>query len=217
MIIYTAIFGPYDVLHEPMVIPEAAQFVCFTDQPFRSDVWKIVQLRPSKHPMIEAKRYKLFPHEIFPGHGFSLWLDGCMQLRQDPEPLLSMLYDADMALFKHPARACSHSESFVNIMQRHDIDSVTQQHNAYYESEFPDDQGLYSGGFILREHNKESMKGLAENWWYELNTRSMRDQVSLPYVLWKTGIKPATIPGTIYNNQYAQWWAHTKEKTCNQS
>ena len=42
MIIYTAIYGPHDVLHEPAIdFPADVELVCFTDQPFESSRWDV--------------------------------------------------------------------------------------------------------------------------------------------------------------------------------
>jgi hypothetical protein len=41
------------------------------------------------------------------------------------------------------------------------------------------------------------------DWWNEISLNSKRDQISLPYVLWRHGVKPLT-PGFNYsrNNPY---------------
>ena len=70
MICYTAIFGPYDQLHEPPPdLPESVKLVCFTDQPITSDRWEIRQERKWSNDLSAAKCYKMHPHTIFPRRG----------------------------------------------------------------------------------------------------------------------------------------------------
>ena len=52
----------------------------------------------------------------------------------------------------------------------------------------PEHFGMYEANIILSDlHNPESQK-LLSAWWEEfLASESMRDQVALPYVIWKSG------------------------------
>ena len=46
------------------------------------------------------------------------------------------------------------------------------------------DNQLFETGILMRR-NCDSIKRLNELWWKELDTGSVRDQLSFPYVLWK--------------------------------
>ena len=84
-IVYTAIIGPYDDLHDPLIVSPDCDYVCFTDQPLTSDVWKIVHVTPmtGEDTRRTAKRHKIFPHVLFPEHTQSLWVDAHQTLRVD--------------------------------------------------------------------------------------------------------------------------------------
>ena len=44
-VIYTAIFGDYDTLKEPLVITPGWKYICYTDQDFESKVWEIKKVK----------------------------------------------------------------------------------------------------------------------------------------------------------------------------
>ena len=46
---------------------------------------------------------------------------------------------------------------------------------------------------IVRDHDDAAMKKVMEMWWEEFCKRSKRDQLSLPYVLFKNGIKVESV------------------------
>lgn len=45
IVIYTAIFGPYNDLIPQRKI-HGIDYICFTDQPFKSNTWKVIQVKP---------------------------------------------------------------------------------------------------------------------------------------------------------------------------
>ena len=49
---------------------------------------------------------------------------------------------------------------------------------------------------MLRVHS-DRVQHFNELWWAELSTRSVRDQVSFPFVTWKSGVVVRKLPGTI--------------------
>jgi hypothetical protein len=46
------------------------------------------------------------------------------------------------------------------------------------------------------------MEKLFDDWWEEVNKYSFRDQLSLPYVLWKHSIVPHSLNDNINKNIY---------------
>ena len=61
--------------------------------------------------------------------------------------------------------------------------------------------GLYAGGVIARRNNLTRVR-FEDDWWHEILTRSVQDQLSLPYVLWKHNVKPGIIPGRVYGTDF---------------
>ena len=45
-VIYTQIFGDYDYLERPQVVPKGFDFICFTDSEIKSDFWEVRKVTP---------------------------------------------------------------------------------------------------------------------------------------------------------------------------
>jgi hypothetical protein len=126
-IVYTAIFGAYDDLKQPAPQNEECDFICFTDSglPPRVGAWSVIRVRPSGrlHPPMQAKKFKLLSHKVFPNGrlalryaplslrrpcDMSIWVDGSFQIKS-PDFVGSMrsaLGGQDWAMFAHPHRNC---------------------------------------------------------------------------------------------------------------
>ena len=67
------------------------------------------------------------------------------------------------------------------------------QVNLYKEAGFPEKFGMREFSVIVRKHNNAECIKLMEQWWEQVNQYTMRDQISFPYVLWKSGRTISTI------------------------
>ena len=206
MIVFTAIFGSCDRLHEVHKVP-GWDYVAFSDMQYESKVWQIVhrELHEGEDPCMVAKDYKLQPHKLFPAHDWSLWIDGNITLR--PEVKNIPLHD--FAAFRHPTRCCAYQEAMhCSMTAKHDDKMATNHMRLYQLDDFPACWGLWSGGFLLRKHSDPNVRAMNELWHEQVLEWSQRDQCSLPYAAWKTGQRISDLDGTIYENRYAQWWEH---------
>ena len=62
---------------------------------------------------------------------------------------------------------------------------------------YPENNGLISGGVLVRKHTDEKLIKVMEEWWYFVKNFSKRDQLSFNYVAWKHHFKYNVIPGDI--------------------
>ena len=59
----------------------------------------------------------------------------------------------------------------------------------YKKDGFPKNFGAFECNVLIRKHNEKDCAMLMDKWWDEFcATPSKRDQLSLPYVLWKNGL-----------------------------
>ncbi len=198
--VFTAVFGEHETLREPENKVAGVQYICFTDNPYlRSNAWQIHYCPPSGSPLMQAKRIKILAHTVVDCE-ISVWFDASLTVLDVTSALEG--FDGDIALRKHPARTCAYEEAaHVRIQHRGDptrIDAVVER---YSKEGHPREYGLWCGGIILRRHNDRT-KAFNETWWHEVETGSARDQISLPVVLRRTGIKMQTIrkPGLLYRS-----------------
>lgn len=188
LVIYTAITGAKDDFHEPRHRLPETDYVCFTDTPnLRSNIFTFRPLPFSeKDSRRTARRIKLFPHELFPEYSHSLWLDGSKRIRANLSPLIAEITPHPLVALRHQVRVNAFEELEECLLRnRDDRTLLLQQQQAYHAAGLPETTGLWETSMLFRAHTPQNAT-LMQTWWQELQTYSARDQVSLPYALWKT-------------------------------
>ena len=197
---YTAIFGRHAQLMAP-VNAGNTRFICFTDE--RPDppsaTWEI-EVRPAKRgtPRMDAKWFKMNPHDALPGCDLSIWIDGSIRLTSAEEFVRMCLAAVDgngIAFYAHPERQDIYKEveESRKLPQKYGGEPMEEQVASYRSEGLPDDHGLWAGGIIVRDHRVPWVRELNERWLGECEQWSIQDQLSLPYVFWKLERRPAEI------------------------
>lgn len=190
IICYTCITNGKDALKEGQV-KGSARFIAFlSDLNTPSNTWeKREAINLFADPRRNARYHKLLP-EFFFDCEYSIWLDGSIQILVDPQTLIDKyLADADIAVFTHPDRGCLYTEA--NICMERFLDNplaIGKQIDKYRKEGYLQDKGLAETKVVIRRNN-EQVRRFNKEWFFELTTNSLRDQVSFPYIAWKTGIK----------------------------
>ncbi len=189
IIIYTAMFGEYDELHDPEYIDQNCDYICFTDNAnLTSKVWKI-NLISDKYidPNRAAKKYKIMPHEFFENYSWSIWIDANITIIGDMRKLLSeSIGYGNIANLIHVDRDCIYDEADTCIsMQKDNADVIQKQMDSYRMEGYPIRNGLICGSCIIRKHNEPEVVRLMARWWDEIQKKSRRDQLSFNYSAWK--------------------------------
>lgn len=143
---------------------------------------------------MEAKRYKVLSHLFF-ADDVTIWTDANVWLNNPQEAVDTFLGDADMALFSHSYRETVWQEfDTLKVQKRFQIPwlqkQLAAQEAAYRTDGLPDGTGLFENNFLIRRNN-ERVNRLMNEWWSEICRWQWRDQVSLPYVLWRSDVKVA--------------------------
>ena len=193
--VYTSIFGNYDPLIEPLYHSEKCDYYAITDQDIpENSIWN--KLDVGSIPGFEdmdgyhkSKFCKMMPHILFPQYEYSIWVDGNIQIAADMVPLVDRLDEEHiMGMFQNPLHDCIYTEARFNICQNNaSIEKIRNQMSAYKAEGFPEKFGLREFSVIVRRHNDEECIQMMQDWWKQVNTYTMRDQLSFPYVLWKHG------------------------------
>ena len=204
----TAITGARGRLIQDNPTVGGAEFVCYTDDgSTRSNTWKVMpaydgykitpemdsyQLREANTR--NAKHHKVMMHE-YADCDCSLWIDSSATLRKSVAEIVDRyMGDHDIVFFPHwvrsgPGRTCAYTEAKVVVNWGIDHREVVEPQMERYRGEgYPEENGLSYGGFILRRHTEE-VRRFNCLWWDEIRQHSRRDQLSLDYCLWKTGLK----------------------------
>ena len=192
-VIYTTLFGKFDDLPEPQVVDKDFHYVLFTDdQSLSSSVWEIRLVEDTKkyrNIALAVRDFKIRPHLYFPEFQTSIWIDANNIIIGDFRSYMEQYQlSSDMLFFPHFERSCAYDEAMEvvrsGLATKKDI---LLQMQDYLNAGFPEENGLLYGGCIVRNHNEANVKMIMDAWWEEVNRHSQRDQISLPYVLWKLG------------------------------
>ncbi len=194
--VYTSVFGNYDAIKEPLFRGNKCDYFAITDQDIPANsIWK--KLDCSNLPGFndldnyhKSKYCKLFPHKLFPNYDYSIWVDGNVQIVADLYPLIDKLANNHvMGTFENPLHDCIYTEKnyliFIDAAKTEDIE---YQINEYKKSGFPAKFGMREFSIIMRKHSDNILQNLMQQWWEHCNKYTMRDQISLPYILWENGL-----------------------------
>ncbi len=232
--IYTAIYGGYDALLQPVTQSIDCDFICFTDAawPERVGAWHIVRARarPGLHPRLRAKYFKVMSHRVFPGgrlawryapfgprprYGRLIWIDGCLHVTS---PDFAAQFGAHVgrhgwSLFVHPDRDCIYDELEASAgMAKYAGLPLREQAGHYRAEGFPAHAGLVAGGLIARNPHHTPLSRINRAWWVENRRWSYQDQLSLPVVLWRLGLGYDPVRLDLWNNPWFERLAHASDR-----
>jgi len=201
-VLYTAVFGKMGNFrtHE-LSIPNVDRF-CFTDLDIKSRFYQIKKMNLEPLSSIMSQRWVkiCIPDEIFDNYEYSVYVDLKHPIKIDFNYLVSCLdSQSDFAtrLHRYKRRICIYNEGKVCIEKGKGNEADILKQLDFYRSEgYPIDNGLYATFIIFRRHTKRT-KELSRLWWEQLERYSHRDQISLPYVAWKHGMKISVCKRTI--------------------
>jgi len=201
--LYTAIFGNYETLKNPAQV-DGLDYICFTDNlNLKSNVWKIIYVETTTKypPSFAYKKIKCLPHKFLSQYDVTIWLDANFVVIDANylKNLLSQFKSKKIMLYKHiclegKTRNCAYAEgSYSSTFPKYSQELLQQQLQDYKSiHKFPENYGLYQSGFLLRNNKDEEVIEFNEKWFDEIKKYGKifpQCQVSLPFVLWKTGIK----------------------------
>ena len=205
-----AIYGGYDLI--PPVPDGVDDAVLVTDVPVRSG-WRNVVEASDAHPRLAAKRPKARP-DLYTDCDASLWIDGSVHVRDDRFVRLvrERLQKSELVLWEHPEdRDCLFEEAqHCHDWEKYRNEPVLDQAEHYRTAGMPEHFGLWAATCIARRHN-DRMRGLGDAWLTEMVRWTTKDQISLPYLLWREEITPGTFGLNQLENDLVAWLPHAED------
>lgn len=191
--VYTCIVGHYDNLIEPQFVEPGIDYYVFTDVDCPADsVWKKIDITQYKEyyelsPSQLNRKIKMLPFLYLPDYDYSLYVDGNIQIEAPVSPVIEEMGNCAFGVHYHRTRDCIYVEKVrIDYLRKADMTIVDKQIEEYKSEGFPHHYGLYENTVLIRKHHDESICHLMEEWWGEYQKYSTRDQLSLPYIIWKT-------------------------------
>lgn len=201
VIIYTCITGNYDEILEPyLVYDKNVKYILFTDSEYllnKADTnWEIREIPENvkKYNNTLINRYiKLHAYEIFADEcDFCIYIDGNIRLVGDPFSFLGSAKDSvvGIGMYVHNCRDCVYAEAKVcQLFRKGNKKKINEQICRYRQEGFPEHFGLREATVIVSDMANVTGRMIFDKWWEELIfSSSNRDQLALPYVVWKNNI-----------------------------
>lgn len=171
----------------------------------------------NEHSFNIAKYYKCMFH-TFPelqAYEVVVWLDGTIKITnpQCAEQLLVITTKSiSPALFGHEHRNNYVDEAKVSHFERYTSTSWNHQSQPYQDVDAqaaaymakgcpPMSSGLWITCFVAWNMRSPFTREALELWYHEILQHTTQDQISFPFVMWKLGLKPNTIPGETAHTQ----------------
>lgn len=199
--IYTVLLGKYDNLKPAPKFP-GWDCVLFTDTHYPNTKGWIVHKIKTENPLKDSRKYKFLSHKYLSAYELVCYIDGSMTMTKEPP--------AEPLWYTHPVRQSVSQESQRIIQLQKDLPkTIEAQMKAYKDAGFIDKFGLYQNGIFIRKHNPQQNL-LCETVYEIIQKYSYRDQLALPFAIFKTGVYPQNIQSGKYFRQYINIDIHVK-------
>ncbi len=222
-VVYTSITGGYDdLLSAPKI--EDVDFVAYVDgakgEKMRNG-WKIREMPEDEtlgNNILRNRYMKFHPFELFGGkYDYSIYIDGNIEVLGDIRKMLPGIdKKTGLAFHRHQRRDSVYKEiKACKILKKGNARKLNEQGARYKKEGFPREFGLYECNVIATDLHSKSAEKILNAWWEEfLKSESMRDQIALPYVVWKLGYEfndVGSLGDNVYKNPLVRVTLH-KEK-----
>lgn len=192
--IYTANLGGIDAPQHHLLQPQGIDVHVFTDRPeayANMPTYKIHKIKPLPPQLarLTARKIKIiYPntHPELNQYDVLVWIDANMQLKYNALKLIKKMRND--VLFNEHGRNCLYDEGHACIdIGKDTAANILPQLDKYQAEGVPANMGMVATGLMIRK-NTPAIKRFNEIWYNEVKNHSIRDQISVMYALYKTGL-----------------------------
>ena len=129
-------------------------------------------------------------YSIFDEYDYSIYLDGNLQIIGPLSDLIRSLGRYGLGFHSHPYAQDPYMEALsLSIRQKIDKKDAIETLRIFVDNGFPRHYGSVEGGLIVCDNRNQMARKILDSWFHEyMNGKAKRDQLYLPYVLYKMGI-----------------------------
>ena len=193
--IYTSVFGAFEQPWPPLRQDLNTETALISERqpvPFR---WSEYYTPPCDFgtPRLNNRFHKMLHYQSLSPGGLSLYADANVRPINNLLPLFEAFEEsrADIGMYRHYARSSVHDEAQA-CLQRKKVDNpeaVAEELRFYADAGFPDTGGMWEGSVIFRRHSSPRLRDAMQEWWDLYSRFQTRDQFSLPFIIWKHGLR----------------------------
>lgn len=207
IVIYTCITGNYDNIEEPLLLEQGCDYILFSNnKDIQSINWKIQEI-PENIMKLEdnakINRYiKMHPKQLFKDYDYAIYIDGNIKIVSELSQLIKKINrNTGLAIHRHCANTCVFDEvKTCRAYGKGNYKKLRKQVDRYKKEGFPKNYGMLECNILVSDLKNNMSEKIFDEWWNEyINSESMRDQIALPYVLWRNKILVNDI-GMLGNN-----------------
>lgn len=219
ILVYTCVFRGYDRVFPPVHHDPTIDYVLITDDPSTSvPGWRTIHVDRTQFGSESApnRYFKMLAHKsIFPGYDVSIYVDGNIRVIGRTTEFAANFLESGAALgvFRHPRRQSIEEEAKACLESGKlaDVARLESELADYTADGFPDKQGLMETGVVVKNHRHRALDEAMELWWRLFERFDSRDQISLPYAIWKTGLPTLVIEQSFREpNPYFGLYPHSR-------
>lgn len=184
---YTACIGNYDHILPP-VKTEGWHYLLITDDPkLEVEGWESLYMGPLAEGFdakLHARNWKIIA-PWGPDYDLSVWCDGSITPQCNLDKFVEQHHKKDLTVMKHPGWESLTTElQKCSQLMKDDPEVMVEQVKGYFEEGYPDVSPMVATGLMIRTHTDE-VEEFCRQWWGEVSTKSIRDQLSFNYIAWK--------------------------------
>jgi hypothetical protein len=188
-VIYTCVTNGYsDVNPPPNILKDDFDFLLLSPDNVKCEGWESLSISvpATQSNRRLAKFPKIQPWNFFDAN-LSIWIDANMIINVSEFIHIFGLFsksDATFGLCAHNKRDTLDQE-FDDVSKRlkDDPDLINKQRLVYEETQEINTSKLFHGGLLMRKHSNLELNILMRNWQSQIDQYSVRDQLSLSYLL----------------------------------
>lgn len=188
-VVFTCIYGNYDTLKDPLVVENDWDYICFTDQKLKSNVWEIRDIPKdclNENEKKVQRKLKIISHRYLTKYETSIWIDANLELKIGANEFLEKYGKSEFNTCAHPERTCIYEElDACERLKKDSYNSLDKIRKRLLLEKYPTKNGLVQTSVIIRQNTDDTINGFCEVWWSLLEKYSHRDQTVFNYALWK--------------------------------
>lgn len=200
-IVYTCILNNYDNLYDPLIESENTDYVVFSDNPniaINSKYWtfklipKVILEKCNNNPTLVNRYLKMHPYEVFKDYDYSLYIDGTIEVVSDINDCFNYINKkTGLAMHDHRSRNDVYQEAKACVKQKvGNKEKIIELMNKYQLDGFKENYGLLEATVIASDLNNSKSVELLDLWYKDfIESKCFRDQLVLPYILYKNNLK----------------------------
>jgi hypothetical protein len=218
---YSCIFGNYDIVNKINIqLLKKFDFFLITNLDIKSRNWNVVKFKKNRLSNFFLSRYyKFFFYYSLKKYKYSVYFDGNIIIEKNFLFLLKKFISSkkNIGLFKHSARSNVYEEINLSLVQKKiTYFEMKKLLNFYKKKKYLSNNDLTENCVILRKNNSKKLFLAMKLWWKLLKLYGKRDQILLPYVIWRTKISKLIFNVNLRDANYVNIFPHNEKNVLKQ-